>query len=117
MSSTMKRARKSAASAAKPVKENAMSVAKRARKSFDKMRTGTMAPAVAPTPYVDANGRRINKTNNGAVFTKNAEGDRNYKPIANAIKPPNTNAPKMNINANTAKTVPKDIRPTNNLSK
>jgi hypothetical protein len=95
----------------------AMSMAKKARNAFDKMRKGKNAPIVAPTPYVDANGRRINKTNNGAVFTKNAEGNRNYKPVANAIKPPNANASKMNITANTANTVPKNIRPTNNLAK
>jgi hypothetical protein len=99
----------------KRTRNSAMSVAKNARKAFDKMSQGASAPAVAPTPYVDANGRRINKTNNGAVFTKNVDGNRNYKPVANGIKAVANNAPITNINVNTANTVPKNIRPTNNL--
>jgi hypothetical protein len=98
-------------------RNSAMTVAKNARNAYDKMRQGASAPAVAPTPYVDSNGRRINKTNNGAMFTKNMEGNRNYSPVANAIKPVGNNTNKMNINMNTVNTVPKNIRPTNNLSK
>ncbi len=97
--------------AVKRTRNSAMSVAKNARKAFDKMSQGASAPAVAPTPYVDANGRRINKTNNGAMFTKDAEGNRNYKPVANAVKPPNNKAPMKTITKETAKTVPKEIRP------
>jgi hypothetical protein len=93
------------------VKETAAAAAKKARKTFDNMREGMMAPAVAPTPYVDSKGRRINKTNNGAMFTKDAEGNRNYKPVANAVKPPKNNAPMKTITKETAKTVPKEIRP------
>ena len=88
----------------KRAQETAASITKKARKTFEKMRKGMMAPAVAPTPYVDSKGRRINKTNNGAVFTKNAEGDRNYKPVAN-------NAPVKTITKETVKNVPKEIRP------
>lgn len=94
---------------------NAKAIANNARKTFDKMRQGASAPAIAPTPYVDANGRRINKTNNGALFTKNADGNRNYRPVANGIKAVANNAPITSINVNTANTVPKNIRPTNNL--
>jgi len=95
----------------KRAQETAASITKKARKTFEKMRKGMMAPAVAPTPYVDSKGRRINKTNNGAVFTKNAEGDRNYKPVANAVKPVANNAPVKTITKETVKNVPKEIRP------
>ena len=88
---------------AKKVQKRAMSVAKQARKAFDKM-------GADPTFYVDGKGRRINKTENGAVFTKNRDGDRNYKPVASAIKK-DANSPKIAITASTAKTVPKKIRP------
>ena len=39
-----------------------------------------------------------------ASITKNAEGDRNYKPVAN-------NAPVKTITKETVKNVPKEIRP------
>ena len=88
---------------AKKVQKRAMSVAKQARKAFDKM-------GADPTFYVDRKGRRINKTENDTVFTKNRDGVRNYKPVASAIKK-GAKSPKIAITASTAKTVPKKIRP------
>jgi isopentenyl diphosphate isomerase/L-lactate dehydrogenase-like FMN-dependent dehydrogenase len=46
-----------------------------------------------------------------ASITKNAEGDRNYKPVANAVKPVANNAPVKTITKETVKNVPKEIRP------
>ena len=97
--------------AMKRVRETTASAVKKARKTFDRMRQGMMAPVFAPTPFIDAKGRRINRTNNGAVFTKNVEGDRNYKPVANAVKPVANNASTKTISKETAKNVPKEIRP------
>ena len=97
--------------AIKRVRETTASTVKKARKTFDRMRQGMMAPVFAPTPFIDAKGRRINRTNNGAVFTKNVEGDRNYKPVANAVKPVANNAPMKTITKETANMVPKNIRP------
>jgi len=54
----------------KRVRETTASAVKKARKTFDRMRQGMMAPVFAPTPFIDAKGRRINRTNNGAVFTR-----------------------------------------------
>jgi len=83
-----------------------------ARAKYDKMQEGKKAPATAPTPYVNQNGNRIYKSNKGAVFTKNAEGNRNYAPVAVGIKEPNGKAmPLKVINKNT---VPMNMRPNKN---
>lgn len=87
----------------KKAQKGAISVAKQARKTFEKLGADT-------TFYVDGKGRRINKTENGAVYTKNAKGDRNYKPVAAAIKK-DAKSPKFAITKSMAKTVPKKIRP------
>jgi hypothetical protein len=96
------------------MKSFGMAAANKARATYDKMRQGKNAPAVAPTPYVDNNSRRIYKTNTGAVFSKDANGNKNYKPVAGAIKN-GANAPTVAINAANVKTVPANIRPTNNV--
>jgi hypothetical protein len=95
---------------------SARGAALRARAVYDKMRQGKTAPAVAPTPYLDNNSRRIYKTNNGAVFSQDAAGNKNYTPIAGAIKN-GANAPQVGINTMNLKTVPANIRPTNNVAK
>jgi len=83
-----------------------------ARAKYDKMQEGRKAPATAPTPYVNQNGNRIYKSNKGAVFTKNVEGNRNYTPVAVGIKEPNGKAmPLKVINKNT---VPMNMRPNKN---
>lgn len=84
-----------------------------ARSKYDSMRKGKTAPAAAPTPYVNQNGNRIYKSNNGAVFTKKANGNRNYTPVANGIKKPNNNTV-VPITTNNVKTVPNNIRPNGN---
>jgi hypothetical protein len=48
------------------------------------------------------------------VFSKDANGNKNYKPVAGAIKN-GANAPTVSINAANVKTVPVNIRPTNNV--
>lgn len=91
-----------------------MAAANKARATYDKMRQGKNAPAVAPTPYLDNNSRRIYKTNNGAVFSNGANGNKNYAPVVGAIKN-GANAPVVPINSMNVKTVPNNIRPTNNV--
>jgi hypothetical protein len=91
-----------------------MAAATKARATYDKMRQGKNAPAVAPTPYLDNNSRRIYKTNNGAVFSNGANGNKNYKPVVGAIKN-GPNAPVVPVNAANVKTIPNNIRPTNNV--
>ena len=116
MKNKMKRAASKTAAATKRAASKTAAATKRAalaaRAKYDQMRQGKKAPANAPTPYVNQNGNRIYKSNNGAVFTKNNEGDRNYSPIATAIKKPNENA--MRLNMNNKNTVPNNIRPSNN---
>jgi len=104
----VKRVGESIVTQGKRVAGVAMNTAKRAavaaRSKYDEMRKG-------PTPYVNQKSNRIYKSNNGAVFTKNANGDRNYKPVANAIKKPNgKNIP---ITSNNVNTVPMNMRPKN----
>jgi hypothetical protein len=116
MKKKMKRAAAETAAATKRAAAATASATKRAaaaaRAKYDKMRRGKKAPAAAPTPYVNQNGNRIYKSNNGAVFTKNAEGNRNYAPVAVGIKKPNDNA--MPLKANNKNTVPMKMRPNNN---
>jgi ribonuclease HII len=88
---------------AKKVQKGALSAAKQARKTFDKLSVDSA------TMYIDGKGRRINKTKNGAVFTKNVKGDRNYKPVAAAIKK-DAKSPKVTITSATVMSVPKKIR-------
>ena len=111
-----KRAAAATAAGAKRAAAATASVTKRAavaaRAKYDKMREGKKAPATAPTPYVNQNGNRIYKSNNGAVFTKNAEGNRNYAPVAVGIKEPNGNVMPLKVNNKT--TVPLNMRPSNN---
>jgi len=110
--STLKNKLKRAATAAASVTKRA---ADAARAKYNKMREGKKAPATAPTPYVNQNGNRIYKSKNGAVFTKNAEGNRNYAPVAAGIKKPNGKViPIKTINKNT---IPLNIRPNKNLNK
>ena len=108
-----KRVAAGAKRAAAATASGAKRVAVAARSKYDSMRKGKNAPKVAPTPYVNQNGNRIYKSNNGAVFTKNADGDRNYAPVANGIKKPNGNNVTP-INKNNANTVPNKIRPNKN---
>ena len=116
MKNKMKRASERAAAGAKRAAAATASATKRAaaaaRAKYDKMREGKKAPATAPTPYVNQNGNRIYKSNNGAVFTKNVEGNRNYAPVAVGIKEPNGNV--MPLKVNNKKTVPLNMRPSNN---
>jgi len=91
-----------------------MAAATKARNTYDKMRQGKNAPSVAPTPYLDNNAHRIYKTNNGAVFSNGPNGNKNYKPVVGAIKN-GANAPIVPINSMNVKTVPNNIRPTNNV--
>jgi|SRR6056300_874715 hypothetical protein len=98
------------------MKSFGMAAAAKARNTYDKMRQGKNAPAVAPTPYLDNNSHRIYKTNTGAVFTNGPNGNKNYKPVAGAIKN-GANAPVVPINSMNVKTVPNNIRPTNNVAK
>ena len=79
-------------------------IAMAARAKYNKMRKG-------PTPYVNQKSNRIYKSDNGAVFTKNANGNRNYKPVANAIKEPN--GKNVQINTKNVNTVPMNMRPKN----
>ena len=112
----LKRAAAMAAAGAKRATAATAAGAKRAaaaaRAKYDKMQEGKKAPATAPTPYVNQNGNRIYKSNKGAVFTKNAEGNRNYAPVAVGIKEPNGKA--MPLKVINKKTVPLNIRPSNN---
>lgn len=96
------------------MKSFGMAAAAKARNTYDKMRQGKNAPAVAPTPYLDNNSHRIYKTNTGAVFTNGVNGNKNYKPVVGAIKN-GANAPVVPINSMNVKTVPNNIRPTNNI--
>jgi hypothetical protein len=98
------------------MKSFGMAAAAKARNTYDKMREGKNAPAVAPTPYLDNNSHRIYKTNTGAVFTNGSNGNKNYKPVVGAIKN-GANAPIVPINSMNVKTVPNNIRPTNNVAK
>ena len=93
-----------------------MAAASKARNTYDKMRQGKNAPAVAPTPYLDNNSRRIYKTNNGAVFSNGTNGNKNYAPVVGAIKN-GANAPIVPVNSANVKTIPNNIRPTNNVTK
>lgn len=81
--------------------------AKKAREVFNTLKEG-------PTPYLDSKGRRIRKSKNGAVFTQNSNGNRNYKPNAVMIKSVAANAPIKVITKNNINTIPKNIRPNNN---
>jgi hypothetical protein len=98
------------------MKSFGMAAANKARTTYDKMRQGKNAPAVAPTPYLDNNSHRIYKTNNGAVFSNGANGKKNYAPVVGAIKN-GPNAPVVGINSMNVKTVPSNIRPTNNVAR
>lgn len=98
------------------MKSFGMAAASKARNTYDKMRQGKNAPAVAPTPYLDNNSRRIYKTNNGAVFSNGPNGNKNYAPIVGAIKN-GANAPVVPVNSANVKTVPNNMRPTNNVTK
>src|SRR5210317_308 len=98
------------------MKSFGMAAATKARNTYDKMRQGKNAPSVAPTPYLDNNSHRIYTTNTGAVFTNGPNGNKNYKPVAGAIKN-GANAPVVPINSMNVKTVPSNIRPTNNVAK
>ena len=96
------------------MKSFGMAAATKARNTYDKMRQGKNAPSVAPTPYLDNNSHRIYKTNNGAVFSNGANGNKNYAPVVGAIKN-GPNAPVVPVNAANVKTIPNNIRPTNNV--
>lgn len=98
------------------MKSFGMAAAAKARNTYDKMRQGKNAPAVAPTPYLDNNSKRIYKTNNGAVFSNAPNGTKNYKPIVGAIKN-GANAPVVPVNSANVKTIPNNMRPTNNVPK
>tara|TARA_B110000305_G_scaffold189701_1_gene211802 strand:+ start:1186 stop:1614 length:429 start_codon:yes stop_codon:yes gene_type:complete len=78
--------------------------ARLAREAFNNMPAG-------PTPYLDTKGRRIKKSDKGAVFTENSDGKRNSKPIAAFIKPLLGNRIKRNIDNKNVKTIPNKIRP------
>ena len=78
--------------------------ARLAREAFNTMPAG-------PTPYLDTKGRRIQKSDKGAVFTENSDGKRNSKPIAAFIKPLLGNRIKRNIDNKNVKTIPNKIRP------
>ncbi len=78
--------------------------AKLAREAFNNMSAG-------PTPYLDTKGRRIKKSDKGALFTENSDGKRNSKPTAGFIKSLLGNRIKTNINNKNINTVPKKIRP------
>lgn len=93
-----------------------MAAAAKARNTYDKMSQGKNAPAVAPTPYLDNNSRRIYKTNNGAVFSNTPNGAKNYSPVVGAIKN-GANAPVVPVNSANVKTIPNNMRPTNNVPK
>ena len=80
--------------------------AKKARNVFNNLENG-------PTPYLDTKGRRIRKSNNGALYTQNSEGNRNYKPTAVMIKPTSKNSTIKAITKETLNTIPKNIRPRN----
>jgi len=65
-----------------------------------------------PTPYLDNKCRRINMSENGAMFTMKSNGNRNYSPIANMIKN-GPNGKKIPITNKNKNTVPIKIRPKN----
>jgi hypothetical protein len=91
------------------MKNTTTTEAKKARNVFNNLENG-------PTPYLDTKGRRIRKSNNGALYTQNSEGNRNYKPTAVMIKPVSKNSTIKTITKETLNTIPKNIRPRNFFS-